>query len=148
MATGATEFIDLTTADKFLGEVWAKEVTIARESKLVFAKLVDRTLEAQLKKSQVIRKQEISNLAARAKSANTAIVYETVTENEAVLTVNKYYYAAFAVEDIIKVQSTQDLRMRYSPKLGYALALQEDDDLAAMVDDFTQTVAHWQPNSL
>ena len=35
MATGATEFIDVTTADAFLGEVWAKECTVAREKKLV-----------------------------------------------------------------------------------------------------------------
>ena len=142
MATGATEFIDVTTADAFLGEVWAKECTVAREKKLVFGGLVDRSLEKDLSKGQIVRKQEISNLAARSKTANTAITYETVTETEGTVTVNNHYYAAFAVEDIIKVQSMQNLRERYTGKLGYALALQEDDDLAALIDDgtITQTV--------
>ncbi|MEE8472954.1 MAG: phage capsid protein [Dehalococcoidia bacterium] len=142
MATGTTEFIDVTNADVFLEEVWAKEATIAREQRLVFATNVDRRFEAQLRRGQVIRIQEISNLAARAKSANTAISYETVTETEATITVDEYYYAAFAVEDIIAIQSSHDLRSRYSPKLGYALALQEDDALAALIDDgtITQTV--------
>lgn len=140
MATGATEFIDVTTADVFLGEIWAKEATIAREANLVFGKCVDRKLEPQIKKGQIIHLGNISNLAAQSKSANTAVSYETVTETEVNLTIDQHYYAAFAVEDIIKIQSMQDLRMRYSPKLGYALALQEDDSLAALVDAFSQTV--------
>ena len=142
MATGATEFIDLTTADVFLGEVWAKDVTEEREDSLVFGNVCDRSLESDLKKGQIVRKQEISNLAAREKSANTAITYETVTETEGTVTVNQHYYAAFAVEDIIKIQSMQDLQSRYTKKLGYALALQEDDTLAALIDDgtITQTV--------
>lgn len=142
MAAGSTEFIDTTTADVFLGEIWAKDCTVAREQFIVFGGLVDRTLEPQLTKGQIVRKQQISNLAARSKSANTAITYETVTETEDTVTVNQHYYAAFAVEDIIKIQSMQDLRARYSSKLGYALALQEDDYLASFIDDgnVTQTV--------
>ena len=142
MAKGVTEFIDTTTADVFLGEVWAKDCTVARETNLVFAGLVDRSLESQLTKGQIIRKQNITNLTATAKSANTALTYETATETEGTITVSSHYYAAFAVEDIIKIQAMQDLRMRYAGKLGYALALQEDDDLAALIDDgtITQTV--------
>jgi len=142
MATGASEFIDITTADVFLGEVWAKDCTVEREEALVFGTRVDRDLQGQLQKGQIIRKQEISNLAARSKTANTAITYETVTETEGTLTVNQHYYAAFAVEDIIKVQSMQNLRERYQKKLGYALAEQEDAAYAALIDDgtITQTV--------
>lgn len=139
-ATGTTEFIDVTTADVFLNEVWAKEATIARESKLVFAAHVDRSLESELKRGQIIRKQEISNLAARSKTANTAITYETVTETEGTVTANQYYYAAFAIEDIMKIQASAELRAKYSPKLGYALALQEDDYLAGFPDDASNSV--------
>ncbi len=142
MATGTTEFIDVSTADVFLEEVWAKEATVAREEKLVFVPNTDRRFEAQLRKGQIIRIQEISNLSARSKTANTAVTYETVQETEATITVDEYFYAAFAVEDIIEIQSSQDLRSRYSPKLGYALAEQEDAAVAALIDDgtITQTV--------
>ncbi len=136
----STEFIDITTADVFLGEIWSKYATIAREANLVFGKLVNRQFEPELQKGQIIRIGNISNLSAFSKSANTAITYETVTETESTITVNQHYYAAFAVEDIIKKQSMQNLLERYSGKLGYALALQEDDTLARLVDSFSQTV--------
>lgn len=142
MATGATEFIDLTTADVYLQEVWSQLLTEERQRKLVFAANVDRQQEAQLKKGQVLRIGELSNLAARSKAANTAITYETVTESEATVTINNYYYAAFAMEDVITPMVSVELVSKYMPKLGYALAKQEDDDLAALIDDgtITQTV--------
>ena len=139
MATGATEFIDLTTADVFLMEVWAKMASIARGKKLVFAANVDRSPEKELTVGQIYRKQRVSNLAARSKSANTAISYETVTESEDTLTINNYYYAAFALEDVIKPMVKLDLVNAYMPKIGYALAKQEDDDIAAVIDDGTIT---------
>ncbi len=140
--TGATEFIDLTTADKFLMEVWGKMTSTAREKKLVFGSSVDRTPEAELKVGQIYRRQRVSDLSARAKSANTAITYETVTESEDTLTINNYYYAAFALEDVIRPMVKIDLVNAYMPKVGYALAKQEDDGLAALIDDgtITQTV--------
>lgn len=141
-ATGATEFIDITTADTFLTEVWSNYCTIAREENTVLGKLFNRQFEAELSQGQIIRIQNISNLSARSKTANTAITYETVTETEDTITVNQYYYAAFAIEDIIKVQTKANLVKYYTSKLGYALALQEDDTLAALIDDgtITQTV--------
>ena len=139
MATGTTEFIDLTTVDPFLVEVWSKMVSRAREKKFVFAAHVDRSPESELKPGQIYRKQRISHLAARAKTANAAISYETITESEDTLTINNYYYAAFAVEDVIKPMVKIDQISAYMPEIGYALAKQEDDDLAALIDDGTLT---------
>lgn len=139
MATGSTEFIDLTTVDVFLMEVWSKFVSAARQKKLVFAAHVDRSPEAELKPGQIYRKQRVSHLAARSKSANTAITYETVTESEDTLTINNYYYAAFAVEDVITPMVKISQVQAYMPEIGYALAKQEDDDLAALIDDGTIT---------
>ncbi len=140
MATGTSEFIDITTADVFLVELWSNFVVVAREANLVYGKLFTRQFEAELKKGQVLRIGNISDLAARQKSANTAITYETVTETEGTLTIDQYYYAAFAIEDIIKEQTKINFVEKYTEKLGYALALQEDDTLAGHVDNFTQTV--------
>ena len=68
MATGTTEFIDVTTADVFLEEIWSKKTTTAREAKLSFGGLVDRDFEAELTKGQILRIGQISNLAARSKT--------------------------------------------------------------------------------
>lgn len=140
MATGATEFIDVTTADAFIAEIWSKEALIAREANLVLGKLVNREFRKEMSKGDTLHVPGITNLAARQKSANTAITYETVTETNTDIVIDQYYYAAFAVEDIISIQQSQNLRGRYAPKLGYALALQEDDTLAALIDAFSQNV--------
>lgn len=142
MATGTTEFIDITTVDVFLLEQWAQSVSRARGKKLVFAAHIDRTPEAELKPGQIYRRQRVSHLAARSKSANAAISYETVTESEDTLTINNYYYAAFAVEDVITRMVKVNQITAYLPEIAYALAKQEDDDVAALIDDgtFTNTV--------
>ena len=138
MATGATEFIDVTTADVFLEEKWSKTATIARDAELAFMKYgCDRQFEGELAKGQILRIQNISDLAARAKSANTAISYETVTETEATITINQFYYSAYAMEDVIKPMVEMSKIDAYSKKLGYALGLSEDAYIAAFVDDGT-----------
>ena len=138
MATGANEFIDVTTADVFLEEHWSKKATVAREAELAFLKYgCDRQFEGELKKGQILRIQNISNLSARAKSVNTAITYETVTETETNITIDQFYYAAYALEDVIKPMVEASKLETYSSKLGYALGLQEDSYVAAFVDDGT-----------
>ena len=134
MATGATEFIDNTTADVFIPEIWSTLAIVAREAQLVFAKLVDRKFEDGLVKGDKIHVPNISDLAARAKSANTAITYETVTETNTTITVDQHYYAAIAVESITKVQSDRDMLSAYAGKLGYALGLNVDDAIASRVE--------------
>ena len=134
MATGATEFIDNTTADVFIPEIWSTLAIVAREAQLVFAKLVDRKFEDGLVKGDKIHVPNISDLAALAKSANTAITYETVTETNTTITVDQHYYAAIAVESITKVQSDRDQLSAYAGKLGYALGLNVDDALASRVE--------------
>src|SRR3990167_4845464 len=120
-------------------EVWSKMASAARQKKLVFGAHVDRSPEAELKPGQIYRRQRVSHLATRGKSANTDVTYETVTESEDTLTINNYYYAAFAVEDVIKPMVRISQLELYVPEIGYALAKQEDDDAAALIDDGTIT---------
>ena len=134
MATGATEFIDNTTADVFIPEIWSSLAIVAREAQLVFAKLVDRKFEDGLTKGDKLNIPNISDLATRAKSINAAITYETVTETNTTITVDQHYYAAIAVESITKVQSDRDMLAAYAGKLGYALGLNVDDALASQVE--------------
>jgi len=142
LATGSTEFIDLTTADAFLEEAWSTKCTIAREAKLYFTLNVNRGFESELLRGQILRVQNISDLSARTKSANTAITFETVTETESTITINNYVYAAYALEDVIKPMVNVSKIETYVGKVGYALGKNEDSSLAALIDDgtITQTV--------
>ena len=146
MATGATEFVDITTADVFVPEIWSQESVVARQNRLVFAKLVNRVFETELKVGDKVNIPNISNLASRSKTANTAITYETVTETMQTLTVATHDYAAMAVEDIIKVQGNRDLFASYAGKMGYALDLAVDNVLAGLPDDFSQTIGSLASN--
>jgi hypothetical protein len=136
----STEFIDNTTAAAFIPELWSTSVLVARENKLVFANLVNRTFESQLKHGDKLHVGSIGNLAARSKGINAAITYETITETLKTITVSTHEYAAIAIEDITEVQTNRSLMTDYSTKLGYALALSVDDVLAGLIDDFSHTV--------
>ena len=137
---GAASFIDVDSATVFIPELWATGVLITREDQLVFANLVNRSYEAEMKVGDTLHVGSINNLSSRAKAANTAITYETVEEENTDITVGTHEYAAIAVEDIAVVQTNRDMMTAYSGKLGYALAQAIDDNLAALVDNFSQTV--------
>ena len=140
MATGTTEFVDNTTADAFIPELWSNEAIVARENRLVFANLVNRAFESELTFGDTIHVPSVTDLSARTKSANTAITYETQTETNTDITVSTHQYAAMAVEDITKVQAKRDLFSLYAGKMGYALDLAVDDVLAGLPDNITNTV--------
>ncbi len=140
MATGATEFIDVTTAAVFIPEIWSKGILVAREDTLVFVPLINRSFESELSFGDTLHVNSLSDLAVRTKSTNTAIDYETVTESQTDIVVNQHKYAAIAVESIAKVQTDRDQLALYSGKMGFALAKDADDAVAALVDAFTQTV--------
>lgn len=141
MATGALEYVDKTIADGvFSPDIWSKAVLRATESNLLFAKSVNRGFENDASVGKTVKVASIGNLAARAKTENTAIVYETVAETATTITLNIWSYAALGIEDIVKVQSIVDVQNLYQQKLGYALAKDVDTSLAADVAGFSQTV--------
>ena len=129
-----------------------------RDRCLGFGGLVDRSLEPELKMGDTIYRPSISNLgSASSKSANTAITYTTVTEthsggggggggldgtnmNGVTVTITNDKYIAIAIESIAKVQTDRDLMSKYAGKMGYTLAVDFDNALSTLVDDFSQEV--------
>jgi hypothetical protein len=136
----ATDFIDNTTADVFIPELWSMEAIVARENQLVFANLVDRKFEKGLSFGDIIHVPSVGNLAVRTKATNGAVAYETITETQTNITIGTHQYAAIALENITRVQSNRDQLKLYAGKLGYALALAVDDVLAGLVDNFDNSV--------
>jgi len=137
-----TEFIDSTTADAFIPEIWSLLVLAAREANLVFANLVDRKYEAELSVGDILHVNSLSNLTAqtKTKSSNAAILYQSVIETATNITVATWQYVAMAVESIVKIQNIKDQLAMYAGKMGYCLALAVDDSLAVRVDALSQTV--------
>ena len=111
MATGASEFVDKTIADGvFSPDIWSKNVLVEQESEPDLRQHVNREYERDAKVGKSVIIATICDLTARAKTENTAITYETVAETPVILTLNIWDYAAFGIEDIVKVQSHINLR--------------------------------------
>lgn len=136
----ATDFIDNTSADVFIPEMWSSYAVVATENATVLANFVCRKYESDLTKGDKINLGNISNLTIQTKSENTAIDYQTVTETNQTITVSTHKYVAIAIESITKAQADRDMIQAYTGKMGYALALDVDDALAALIDALDNSV--------
>lgn len=140
MATGTTEFIDNTTADNSIPELWSRRLIISRQDKLCFEDLVDTDYKEAMKFGDTIHVGSRGHLSVRTKTANTAITFETETPTNTDILINVNEYAAIAVENVTTVQSMLDLIETYTPEMSYALDKAVDDVLAGLVDDFSTNV--------
>lgn len=148
MATGATEFFGRTEAagtvgaaeGVFIPEIWSGRVVVARDEKLLLAPTFDTTYADELHFGDNLHVASISHLATRSKGENAAIDFEMTGEALTTIAVTTHKYAAFAVEDIVKIQSRVDLRSKFTREVGYTLALDLDTFCAGFMDDFDTTV--------
>ena len=131
--------ITTTTAVVFLPTIWSVDTVRATEAALVFAGLVKRYDALVKTRGQTIDIPNISNLSAMAKTANTDVSTQAVTETQTQININKWYYTSFKIEDMVAIQSNYDLRAEYSEKAGYAIATQVDTDVSGTYSSWTNT---------
>lgn len=130
-----------TSHSGFIPSLWSPEVKRAVESNLTMGKLVMRIFDSEIKnKGDTVYINDISNLSVGNKTASVNVTYESPTESQTTLTIDKHKYAAFQLEDILEVQSNVDLLSEYSNKVGYALAKQVDTDLLGLYTNLGQSV--------
>ena len=136
-----TDFMNNTTADQVVIELWAKEAIYAREKALVFANLVWRVFEKDLRAfGDTVHVNSRSHLSTQTKTTRQPIVYEALTDTNTDITVNTWEYCAIAVETKTKKQSNRDLMDFYAPEQGYTLALSIDTSLGNYIDGVTNSV--------
>ena len=131
--------ITTTTAAVFLPTLWSVETLRATESALVAAGLVKRYDALVKSRGQAINIPNISNLSVTAKTANSDVTTQTVTETDTTISIDKWYESSFEIEDMVAVQSNYDLRSEYSEKAGYAIAKQVDSDVLSCYSSWTTT---------
>lgn len=134
--------ITTTTATAFIPTIWSVEVVGASEFGATLQKRVNRRWESDMSVGNTYNVPRLSNLQTQTKSSGLAqtINYEAITEGTQAVTVSTQEYAAFAIENIVQVQANQDLRQRYTEKLGYALARGRDVTLANLVQNITTNI--------
>jgi len=129
----------VTTGANFIPEIWSKDVQRATESNLVAGKLVKRFDAEVAAKGDILHIPLISNLVATAKSASTAVTFQSPTENKVDLTVNAHYESSILIEDILDNQSAYNLAQEYKEKMSYALSKKVDTDVLALYTNLSQS---------
>ena len=127
MALG-TNHVTLTTADKFIPEIWSDEIIAAYKQNLVAANLFSK-MSFKGKKGDTLHIPKPTRGSASAKAASTQVTLIAATESEQQVLINKHYEYSRLIEDIVEVQALASLRKFYTDDAGYALAKQVDTDL-------------------
>lgn len=126
--------------------ITSKQVIEVREANLAFEGTVSRKYYDEARVGTTIRWARVSNPnsgAARTKSEGNSgndIVYDATTETAVTLTINQHQYSAFELEEFESSLSIIDQQMYYTRRAAYVVNLAIDDTLAALPDDFSQTV--------
>jgi hypothetical protein len=137
----ANSAISVSEAANFIPELWSTGVLKAVEFAAVIQKRVTREYEGMIKGGgDTVHIPRLSNLTTRTKSASTDISYDQITEGKQDMSITTHEYAAFKIENIVEVQSNQDLQKRYTNKIGYALARGREVTLANLFASLSQIV--------
>jgi len=123
-----TPAVTVTTADKFIPEIWSDEIIAAYKKNLVLANIVMK-MNFKGKKGDVVHIPAPTRGSASAKAASTAVTLIADTETEIQVSINQHFEYSRFIEDIVEAQALNSLRQFYTADAGYALAKQVDTSL-------------------
>ena len=123
-----TPAVTVTTADKFIPDIWSDEIVAAYKKNLVLANLVMK-MNFKGKKGDTVHIPSPTRGNATAKAASTAVTLIADTETEVLVSINQHFEYSRFIEDIVEAQALNSLRQFYTADAGYALARQVDTSL-------------------
>ena len=123
--------VTVTTADKFIPDIWSDEIVAAYKKNLVLANLVMK-MNFKGKKGDTVHIPAPTRGSASAKVATDAVTLIAATESEVTISINKHYEYSRLIEDIVEAQALNSMRNFYTSDAGYALARQVDTDLVQL----------------
>ena len=118
----------ITTADKFIPEIWSDEVVATYKKNLVLANLIKK-ISFKGKKGDTLHIPKPGRGSANAKSASTQVTLNTDTATEVNVVINQHFEYSILIEDIVEAQALASMRQFYTDDAGYALARQVDNSL-------------------
>jgi len=123
-----TNSVTVTTADKFIPDIWSDEIVASYKKNLVLANLVMK-MNFKGKKGDTVHIPAPTRGSASAKAAESAVTLIAATESEVTVSINKHYEYSRLIEDIVEAQALNSMRQFYTSDAGYALSRQVDTDL-------------------
>lgn len=115
----------ITTAAKFVPEVWSDEVVATYKKQLVAANLIKK-MSFKGKKGDAVHIPKPGRGSANAKAANTQVVLNTDTATEVIVNIDQHWEFSIMIEDIVAAQALASMRQFYTDDAGYALARKVD----------------------
>ena len=127
MALG-TNHQTVTTADKFIPEIWSDEVVATYKKNLVLANLIKK-MSFKGKKGDSLHIPKPGRGSANAKASATQVTLNTDTATEVVVNIDQHWEYSILIEDIVEAQALASMRQFYTDDAGYALARKVDSKL-------------------
>lgn len=135
----ATGYVTPTTVDKFIPELWAKEIVSAMNGKLVMRDIVFN-YPIVGKSGDTVHLPKLANLTAEAITPGTDLQGKVNTEDSVDVSINQFYGVPMSIHDIAALQSDVDLMRAYTGKAGEAMAVKIDSSLLALYSGFTYDI--------
>ena len=123
-----TNNVTVTTAAKFIPEIWSDEIVAAYKKNLVLANVINK-MNFRGKKGDTVHVPKPTRGSASAKVASSQVSLIAATEDEVVINIDKHFEYSRLIEDIVSVQALASLRRFYTDDAGYALGVQTDSDI-------------------
>jgi len=137
--TGSNVILSIAQTAQYVQEAWTRDVQAPFDAILQASKLVtDRSGLA--KGVDTIRVPFTGTVNARAKSASSAVTYDSPEGTAIAHSINKHYYVAVLIEDIAKVLSNYDLQTAFRDRMAEGVARQIDTDLMSLYGSVGSTV--------
>jgi N4-gp56 family major capsid protein len=115
----------ITTAAKFIPEIWSDEVVATYKQNLVAANLIKK-MNFKGKKGDAVHIPKPGRGSANAKQSNTQVVLNTDTATEVIVNIDQHWEFSIMIEDIVSAQALASMRQFYTDDAGYALARKVD----------------------
>jgi len=115
----------ITTAAKFIPEIWSDEVVATYKKSLVAANLIKK-MNFKGKKGDAVHIPKPGRGSANAKEANTQVTLNTDTATEVIVNIDQHWEFSIMIEDIVAAQSLASMRQFYTDDAGYALGRKVD----------------------
>lgn len=116
---------------RFIPEIWAKEVQIARDADLVAAKVVDRTYESEAGAGDVVHIPQAPLLTAVNVTAGSPVTPVAPAETMVDILLDKHKAQAIQISDKLSRQKKYDIAGIYGKEIGRALSKAIDTDVLA-----------------
>jgi len=139
MALGSNH-ATITTADKFIPEIWSDEVVARYKQALVLGNLVTK-VSFKGKKGDTLHLPVPARGTPSLKGVNAQVTIVADTATSIDVLIDKHYEYSKMYEDMAEMQALASMRKFYTDDGGYALAKQVDQSLMLMGHFFNSGAA-------